>query len=166
MHDFGVLKEWLARKHGGNNFLSGIEDKPWRNEEVVDLVALSARPYARVTRWVIERAVPWLYSTKIPWKKAPLPGYEEAGLVQWNDEAYNTASRVIAVLVSTLIPSVAVVTLYCIRSLLTRIFVAMTFSTVFAVALALSDARTAEIFAATAALSSVQVVFIGSTSVE
>lgn len=69
MHDFGVLKEWLARKHGGNNFLSGIEDKPWRNEEVVDLVALSARPYARVTRWVIERAVPWLYSTKIPWKK-------------------------------------------------------------------------------------------------
>lgn len=71
--------------------------------------------------------------------------------MQWNDEAYNTASRVIAVLVSTLIPSVAVVTLYCIRSLLTRIFVAMTFSTVFAVALALSDARTAEIFAATAA---------------
>lgn len=71
--------------------------------------------------------------------------------MEWKDETYSAASRVISVLVSTLIPSVAVITLYCIRNLLTRIFVAMTFSTVFAIALALSDARTAEIFAATAA---------------
>lgn len=71
--------------------------------------------------------------------------------MEWKDESYSKAARVMAVLMSTLIPSIAVITLYCIHSLLTRIFVAMVFSTVFSIALALSHARTVEIFAATAA---------------
>ncbi|GME32979.1 hypothetical protein GTA08_BOTSDO10868 [Neofusicoccum parvum] len=165
LHDLGVLKEWFARKHGGNNFLTGIEDKPWRDQEVADLVALSGRPYAWFTRWVIEKAVPWLYTIGIPRRKAPIQGQEEAGLVEWKDESYGKAARVTAVIMSTLIPSIAVITLYCIRSLLACIFVAMAFSMIFSIALALSNARTAEMFAATAALSSVQVVFIGSTSI-
>jgi len=81
-----------------------------------------------------------------------LSGQEELGMVEWSDDSYTTASRTMSVITSSLIPSLAIVILYFIHSLLARIFVAMGLSFLFSVTLALlTSARAAEIFASTAA---------------
>jgi hypothetical protein len=81
-----------------------------------------------------------------------LPGQEELGILEWPDDIFITASRTISVITSSLIPSLAILILYFIHSLLVRIFVAMGLSFLFSIALALlTCARAAEIFASTAA---------------
>jgi hypothetical protein len=68
-------------------------------------------------------------------------------------------------LISTLYPSAAIVALHFIPSLLTRLIAIVAFSLLFAGTLAVvTNARPVEIFAATAACASVQVVFVGGKS--
>ncbi|GME61005.1 hypothetical protein GTA08_BOTSDO00801 [Neofusicoccum parvum] len=163
-YDLEVLKDWLERPKGGNNFLAGNQSRPWRKDEASDLVALSSRQHDAFTRCVSEKLVPWLFTRGFRRSKTAVLGHEEAGLVEWSDGSYSTASRVLSVASSSLIPGAAVITLYHIHDLFARIFAALGFSAVFSLALALlTAARPAEIFAATAAFASVQVVFIGST---
>ena len=70
-----------------------------------------------------------------------------------------------AVLISTMFPSIAVIVLYFIQDLAIRLWVVLIFSLVFSTVLAIfTNARPIEIFAATAACASVQVVFVGSTN--
>ncbi|KAM0716127.1 hypothetical protein Q7P37_008641 [Cladosporium fusiforme] len=164
-HDYTVLRKWLRHPKGGNLFLKGVEDLPWLEEERDDLVAVSSRNFDTLTKLVAEKVVPWSTSRRVI-KKTPLAGQEELGLLQWNDEAYETASRLVSILTATLIPSLAIIILYFIRNLIARILTAMGMSFVFSILLAATTAaRPAEIFASTAAFSAVQVVFIGSTSV-
>lgn len=70
-----------------------------------------------------------------------------------------------SVLISTLFPSVAVLALYYIKVMSIRLGAVLLFSLLFSATLAaFTKARPVEIFAATAACASVQVVFVGSTS--
>lgn len=70
-----------------------------------------------------------------------------------------------AVLISALFPSISVIVLYFIKSLAVRLWVVLGFSMLFSLVLAVfTNARPIEIFAATAACASVQVVFVGSTN--
>lgn len=145
------MRDWLGREKGGNSFLSGIEDLPWLETEASDLVALSNHDFDWITRWTAEKLVPWLFHTGI-WHKKSVVGQEELGLVEWDDAAYQSTARGLSVVVSSLIPSLAIVVLYFIHNLIARILTAMGLSFVFSVALALStSARPAEIFAASAA---------------
>ncbi|KAH0159314.1 hypothetical protein KCU67_g7170, partial [Aureobasidium melanogenum] len=164
-YDLDCLTGWLEREKGGNNFLNYPENLPWTEERVSDLVALSKREHDLVTKWISERLVPWLFQIGLTTKK-PKPDDEELGLVEWSDDSYTTASRTTSIITSSLIPSLAIVVLYFIHSLLARIFVAMGLSFLFSITLALlTSARAAEIFASTAAFAAVLVVFIGSTSI-
>jgi len=150
-YDLEVLRDWLGREKGGNNFLSGIEDLPWLESETADLIAVSGRDFDSITSWTAETLVPWLYRSRIV-RKTPVSGQEELGLVEWDDTAYLRTARGMSVVVSSLIPSLAIVILYFIHNLIARILTAMGLSFVFSVALALSTpARPAEIFAASAA---------------
>ena len=150
-YDLEVLRDWLAREKGGDNFLSGIEDLPWLESETSDLVAISGRDFDSFTRWTAETLVPWLYRSKIL-KRVSVSGQEELGLVEWDGTTYLRTARGMSVVVSSLIPSLAIVILYFIHNLIARILTAMGLSFVFSVALALSTpARPAEIFAASAA---------------
>jgi hypothetical protein len=64
-YDLEVLRDWLGREKGGNNFLSGIEDLLWLESETSDLVAVSGRDFDSITRWIAETLVPWLYRSRI-----------------------------------------------------------------------------------------------------
>ncbi|EKG11220.1 hypothetical protein MPH_11691 [Macrophomina phaseolina MS6] len=161
-YDLRILRDWLKRSGGGNNFLSGVEALPWE-EEHSDLVALSGRHHDKFMRWVSEKLVPCSLIEWLRRSKKPIPGHEEVGLVKWGDGQYHKASMALSVVVSSLIPCLAIITLYHIQDLI-RIYAAFGFSALFSLALALLTlARPAEIFGATAAFASVQVVFIGST---
>lgn len=135
----------------GANFLPKIEDRPWRASESADLVALSSRKHDVFTGWIAERLTPWL-SYRFYVGKTPIPDLEDAGLIEWKDAKFSTFSRALSALTSTLIPSVAIVSLYFIRDLLARIFAAMGFSAILSLVLALlTTARPVEVFAATVA---------------
>ncbi|KEQ72298.1 hypothetical protein M436DRAFT_48793 [Aureobasidium namibiae CBS 147.97] len=180
--NISVLNRWLADKNEGNNFLNGLEDLPWTDERASDLVALSKRQNDHLTTWTAESLIPWFLRKGFT-SKAPLLGQEEPGMVEWSDDSYTTASRTISVITSSLVPSLAIVILYFIHSLLARIFAALGLSFPFSIALALlTSARAAEIFRvrlrkstssddrdkvctdAEHSFAAVLVVFIGSTS--
>ncbi|KAL1620787.1 hypothetical protein SLS56_009512 [Neofusicoccum ribis] len=129
-YDLEVLKDWLERPKGGNNFLAGNQSRPWRKDEASDLVALSSRQHDAFTRCVSEKLVPWLFTRGFRRSKTAVLGHEEAGLVEWSDGSYSTASRVLSVASSSLIPGAAVITLYHIHDLFARIFAALGFSAV------------------------------------
>ncbi|KEQ89197.1 hypothetical protein M438DRAFT_330217 [Aureobasidium pullulans EXF-150] len=150
-YDLNILTRWLEHEKGGNNFLNGFEDLPWTEERSSDLIALSKRDQDHLTTWTAENLVPWFFRRGIT-SRQPLPGQEELGLTHHSDTTYTKTSRLISILTSSLIPSLAILILYFIHNLLARIFVAMGLSFLFSVALALlTQARAAEIFASTAA---------------
>ena len=94
-----------------------------------------------------------------------MQGQEEAGLRLWNDKSFTNIARTMGVLISTLFPAVAVLALYYIPTVPIRLGMILVFSLLFSgVLAAFTQARPIEIFAATAACASVQVVFVGSTS--
>lgn len=182
-YDLCVLREWIGSRKGGDGFLSGHEALPWSLDEE-QLVALSQRDHDTVTAYIMEHLTPWYTRLRdkvralvhrIMWRtlacshpssQKAAPGHEEFGLVYCPDEPYERTARVMAVLASTLIPSLAIVILYFITSLIVRLVVAMLLSLLFSTAIALlTKARAVEIFASTAAFAAVQVVFIGSTSI-
>lgn len=154
-HDLSTLRSWLTLCNGDGIFPVGIEGRPWRNDvaEIEDLVALSSRNHDQCTQWIAETMMPWLYDRGFrPVKEFVKGTDEEAGLVRWCDRPYRILSRVLSVLTSTLIPSLAIIVLYFIHDPLARIFAATMFSALFSLTLALlTKARAPEIFGATAA---------------
>lgn len=98
-------------------------------------------------------------------KQKTVEGDEENGLVHYKDTTLSGITRVLTILVSSLLPSASIFALYFVESLINRLGVIMGFSVLFSISLAVfTSAQRIEIFAATAAFASVQVVFVGSTS--
>ncbi|KAJ0123666.1 hypothetical protein J7T55_012132 [Diaporthe amygdali] len=80
---------------------------------------------------------------------------------QWDKSTYSRANRVIGAMFSTVVPVASVVTLYAVQSMGLRVGLVCVFSLVFCLALStLTKTRRIEVFAATAAFMSVQLVFI------
>ncbi|KAL1626905.1 hypothetical protein SLS54_002443 [Diplodia seriata] len=149
-YNLELLRDWLGRADGGGNFLKGVEELPWHPKETDDLVALSGTDDPPFMRWTAEKLVPFMFHSGLQ-SKEPITGLN-AGLVEWKDKRYETAARILCILLSTIIPSLAIVVLYFIRSMLIRIIASIGFSAAFSVAVALlTSARPAEIFAATVA---------------
>ncbi|KAH0539050.1 hypothetical protein FGG08_004396 [Glutinoglossum americanum] len=164
--DLKTLHGWLDMPECGNGFLRGSESKVFR---APDLVALSA-PRNRedvFTRWVSHTGVPWFHrligrSFRVGQK--PVEGDEESGVIHYADSRLVTTAHLLSIFASSLLPTVSIFVLYFLNSLLARLGAIMVFSFLFSSSLALfTAARRVEVFAATAAFSSVQVVFVGST---
>lgn len=166
-YDLGILRQWLKHLSGGAGFLCGLEAAPWRDGDE-DLVAVSTSLRENldvITRLTAEKLVPWLHKKGTHRWRTPLPGHEEVGLVEWKDAHFFGLSRVLSVIISTLFPFIAVLVLYLIHNLASRLGAVVAFSFLFWTALAIfTNARPVEIFAATAACASVQVVFVSSTN--
>lgn len=80
----------------------------------------------------------------------------------YREKALDRSMRVAVMMVAAALPTCSIVALYFIRSPVWRLAFIVLFSLVFASALAFfTDAKRVEVFAASAALASVQVVFVG-----
>jgi len=72
----------------------------------------------------------------------------------------------IGTIISALLPILSVVVLYCVKNMWVRLALVAVFTVLFSLVLSLiAPAKRIEVFAATAAFASVQVVFVGSTAV-
>ncbi|CZR67327.1 uncharacterized protein PAC_17226 [Phialocephala subalpina] len=86
-----------------------------------------------------------------------------SSLYHYSDQHVQAGINIIGTAVSSLTPMISVVALYFMNSMKTRLGFVCLFTLIFSFTLALAtQARRIEIFAATAAFASVQVVFVGS----
>lgn len=127
-----------------------LEGNVWRSETEIDLIACSSRHEDNdgITKFITERIVPWvaerLHKGSGQTDKSDLIMYSNVRL----EYAVNISSSVI----SSILPTVSIIVLYCIKSTMARLWVILAFTTSFAVVLAvLVKARRVEIFAATTA---------------
>jgi len=89
----------------------------------------------------------------------------ESNIFLYRDSHFHRIANVVGTLISSLIPIGSIVVLYFVTSMPLRLAVLSCFTAIFSIALSLlTSAKRVEIFAATAAFASVQVVFVGSTN--
>ncbi|KAF2475953.1 uncharacterized protein BDR25DRAFT_253591 [Lindgomyces ingoldianus] len=164
-YDVGILLHWLLHAEGGNGFLEGFEARPWKKGERRDLISICSRARTdKFTRWAERKAYPWLYAKVLKRWKKPINGQEKVGIAHLNDNWFVRLARVMTVILSTLLPSIAVLGLYYVRSLPAHLGAVVGFSAMFSLALEVfTNSRPIEVFTATAAFAAVQVVFVGST---
>lgn len=167
-HDLRMLLYWLEHRDGGDGFLYGIEERTWDETELYDLIAITSRASNDgFMRWLEEKLLPRLPSMILNLWREPIRGSESTGLSRCNLTLLHILERTLNVVLAALVPSIAVLVLYFIKRLDYRLCAVAAFSTLFAVVLALfTKSRPVEIFTATAAFASVQVVFVGGTTTE
>ena len=167
-YDLNMLRKWLMDEQGGNNFLGSDEDRPWLEGEERDLAAVDVSDLDILTRWIEERVLPWAYTSGILRKvreseqfakirvtdgmQTPVPGYEVINIVEWRDSLFQKTSRILAVIMSTLLPALAIAMLYLSDSLRVQVLTASLLMALFSTAMAVTTTcRPAELFTATAA---------------
>ncbi|KAF1931014.1 uncharacterized protein M421DRAFT_57544 [Didymella exigua CBS 183.55] len=165
-YDLELLIFWLDHKDGGDMFLTGLEGQVWDEEYLSDLISISSRASTDgFQRWFQERLLPRLHHSLLDLWREPMPGAEGTGISRTNGRLLTGMSRTVNITLSSLIPSVAVLALYFIDRLPYRLLAITGFSFTFSLVLAVfTTARPIEIFTATAAFASVQVVFVGGTT--
>ncbi|KAH6839217.1 hypothetical protein B0T12DRAFT_490380 [Alternaria alternata] len=166
--DSRSLRYWLQHEEGGKGFLEGCERRAYDELEDPDLISLSNRsPNDKFARWLELSLVPRL---PVIFKKIlvePVVGLESMYMWRTKFGILRRIARALVVVLSAVLPFTAIVALYFIENLRHRIAMIAVFSGVFALVLTIfTTARPVEIFAATAAFTSVQVVFVGGTSIE
>lgn len=61
--DLNIIKNWILRPDGGNNFFRGRERAPWEEGNAEDLVSLDGWLDGRdhFTLWIKDKIVPWYH---------------------------------------------------------------------------------------------------------
>ncbi|KAH0160420.1 hypothetical protein KCU67_g6731, partial [Aureobasidium melanogenum] len=155
--DFEPLQTWLTSSDGGENFLVAPEHTIWESSHS-DHISL----------WDIDqrdRFSEAIYGTILRiyhklWNKRD---EESQSKLLWDDddERIDQLSNALSAVVSSLLPTLAILVLYFVKSLLIRIILVVIFTGVFSGLLSIfTKARRIEIFSATAAFAAVVVVFV------
>ncbi|KAI0517497.1 hypothetical protein F5B22DRAFT_603218 [Xylaria bambusicola] len=164
-HDLEGLRQWIALE--GGNFLDGIEEGTWKIPDVSEYFTM------RPTSGHGEDGLSELLNGKLLTAYTAVIGRRtksEDKLLGRNIRIYDERkiARVgdaIVAIFSAALPTVAILVLYFVKSMLNRIGLVVVFTSIFAAALAIfTNAKRIEIFSATAAFAAVEVVFVGSTS--
>lgn len=163
-HDLRVLREWYSDPDFGGMFMPLPETNAWHEDVTEDLVALSARKTDGdvFTGWITDTVMPRFHK---------IIGHrfkdrdENTLLYNYRDSKFNSAANTISIILSSLFPPASIFALYYVKGQAIRLGLIMIFSAVFTGCLAVfTSAKRVEIFAATVALASVQVVFIGTNN--
>ncbi|KAI1859736.1 hypothetical protein JX265_010185 [Neoarthrinium moseri] len=166
-YDLDFLRDWFERPGMGSFPLLGLDRKSWESQYENDLVGLVVRTAPDAfSAWFAERLVPALHHLIGESFQKPIPSETVgAGIYNYSEHKLAVALRVIATVVASLLPLCSVIALYMVQSNDLRLGLVVLFSACFSLALAtMTNARTIEIFAATAAFAAVNVVFLTNTT--
>ncbi|KAI9726512.1 MAG: hypothetical protein M1828_001334 [Chrysothrix sp. TS-e1954] len=169
-HDLNALRYWLVRPEGGDCFLSGLEAEPYLPDSKVvppnDLVTLSSEHRERdlFSAFLADNVTTWMQRSFRWWTKSKNIDPETAGLQHYKDSKINAIAHFIGTFIASMLPAASIFVLYYVNSMIDRLCIILALSALFSFSLAIfTKAKRVEIFAATAAFASVQVVFIGTT---
>jgi hypothetical protein len=155
-HDLFTLQHWLEMPGEGNLSLIGEDRKAWGYTDdsltpASDLIAVNRNnatdPFSL---WVLRRALQWFHERL--WHPLRRRQDEERGMVTYEDESVIRWTAWISTAVSSLLPVVSTIVLYCISDIKWRLGFTAIFTFMFSLALmAFTKATSVEIFTATAA---------------
>lgn len=162
-----LLRDWLADsgRDGQTSFLQGYEFFTWEEENGEDLVALVSRQNEDpLGKFFGHHLVNW-YHRLIGARSSHHTVDKDKGIVQYSDSAVAKWVIFLASIIASVLPVMAIVVLFYIHNLESRIWVTVCMTWVFAATLAITTSvRPQELFTATAAFAAVEVVFIGSVN--
>ncbi|OQO12263.1 hypothetical protein B0A48_02904 [Cryoendolithus antarcticus] len=138
---------WLNRPDGGRSFLCDREKDIWTAENMEDLISLAPpRAQQDVFTSFLDGALTDIYHRIWGKRKETQPGFRD-----YSQKQTSRASTVIVTVLSSALPTITVLVLFFIHSLLIRIGLVIVFTALFSLALAVfSSADKATIFTATA----------------
>lgn len=154
------LREWLGNPKGGADFLAknqNIESFLYEKDAQYDLITMSQYssrgpeqdPFARLLR---KRVIHWYHVCIGQHRKnRSRIADEESNTIAYDESVVEKSANLIATVLSSVLPLVAIVILDRFKHTQTRIHIAVGITAVFALILSLcTNARRVEIFAATA----------------
>ncbi|MCJ1364618.1 hypothetical protein MMC16_003731 [Acarospora aff. strigata] len=165
--DLKFLREWLGGWNMSGNFLTGLEQLIWDEKNEADLVSLrKPQPEKDVfSAWFTGTFLDYFHRCLGQYIKKPIPIDVESGIRNYDNSTLLALADVVCTVCACLIPISSIVVLYLVKNVLTRLGLVAGFTALFSFTLAIvTKARRIEVFAATAAFASVQVVFIGTTN--
>lgn len=160
------LQEWLRDPKGGNTFLRNAEAYTWAQADQKEFLTFQIPRLDQdvFTRWLTRLPVTAyhrIWGEKHNHSRRIVD--EETGLTEYQEGPIDRIAKAVLTILASTLPMVAILGLYFQKDLLLRIYTAIGITAAFATVLAVfTQARRIEIFAATAALAAVEVVFIGS----
>ncbi|KAG9236257.1 hypothetical protein BJ875DRAFT_503479 [Amylocarpus encephaloides] len=155
-YDIRALQDWLDRPAMGNLAFEGADRHTWGDLKTPinpdsDLLALSSRGEVSsdpFSCWFSEKFVPWFHH--IFWHRVKKPQDLETGIARYRDDAIHRFTLSITTVVASLLPVLAIIILYCVKSMSTRLGLVGLFTTIFSFSLMVfTNAKRGEIFAAT-----------------
>lgn len=158
--DLSFLRRWLQDSKAGADFLvknMNPESFLYDEESARDLLTLSSRSKPSpesdaFTRFLIRKVVEYYHTYIGQYRNNDTRIVDaESGTVLYGESVVDKCARIIAALLSSVLPLLAMIILNIVQSTKIRIYVAMGITAAFASVLALlTSARRVEIFAATA----------------
>ena len=166
--ELDFLRNWFIKPSMGNDFLNDIERSIWDKPNTPDLVTLFPRILQRdfltsrldgilldiydrvwghrLKVWRLESGAHNIFDRRCQ-QQSSTPGFRK-----YNEARIATISNSVGAILSSLLPTVAILALYFVQQMLVRIGLTIVFTSVFSLALSLlTDAKKVEIFSATAA---------------
>ncbi|PMD62034.1 uncharacterized protein K444DRAFT_525568 [Hyaloscypha bicolor E] len=160
-----TLRHWLQERSLGNLALIGEDSKVWGAaseplNHASDLIVIRGQPTIdRFSKWFVERFLVWFHRRF--WHQVKQLNDIESGMAVYEDENLIRYTSHATTIVASLLPVISTIILYRVQDIGLRLGITAIFTFIFVFCLAFfTDAQAPEIFAATAAFSAVQVVFI------
>ena len=121
-----------------------------------DMISLTPDPYREAFSRFLANKLGWLFLSNKERQEE-----RQKGFTVFSDHRVRRTTKVVAVVLSSILPILSIVILYYVHSTNVHIGLIIVFSTLFSGVVALvSDARNVEVMAATAAYAAVLVVFV------
>jgi hypothetical protein len=154
---------------GGNFFLQGFEADPWEPPYSADLVVLSSGGQKDdLARYIREKMAQWYHNHVRRYLPRPSENGEQkwSGFSEYSDQTFVTIGNLVCMVLSSLVPTSSIFALYFIKSIVARLAIITVTSLLFSfVMTVIAQGNRVDVFAATTAFATVQVVFVGGVNV-
>ncbi|KAI0384842.1 hypothetical protein F5Y04DRAFT_277577 [Hypomontagnella monticulosa] len=165
--DINLLREWLRRPDMGGLFLKGIESEIWKEVNGNDFISPANEDIDGFNSLVTSPIIN-IYHRLYGHNRNEPRSHEIGGSLNLYYHKYiNRFANILVAILSSLLPTVMILVLYFINTILWRIGAVIIFTAVFSATLTIfTNAKKVEVYSATAAFAAVEVVFIGSTPLD
>lgn len=133
------------------DYLNGPDAETWKATNSADLVNLDeVYKFDRITTWLVKALLHWYH--KLVGRQYKSSTDPEVGIYSYKEDHLEAPVVIFSTVMSALLPIVAIVALYIVKSMPIRLAITAVFTAVFSLVLALlTKANRVENFAATAA---------------
>ncbi len=165
---YELLQHWYDEESGGDNFLRGVEAAVFRDKQCRDDLLIVNKRQGRddpIARFIADKLVP-VYDRLLGRRfHRSLSAVTFHDVREYHMRGMVLLGNVICMILSAVLPALAILVLFNVKSMLSRLVAIILMSLVFSLVMTVIAQRKADIFMSTTAFAAVLVVFVGSSDV-